>query len=180
MSTLLNVGVSLRFDLLVMHNQLYLNEMMQSWNQHRISERIVAHLLHERTVEPEKQPLLSSTRAQQWKSSVFYHAATVAIQRQGKHAPSTREAVFSACSMPGIYLEDNWRYSAAWQWSSLWLFKWLSCHCRIRYVRSIFSSERMLHKDYYRKGSVEKTSGRESQGAWLQDELIGGKPQDVM
>jgi hypothetical protein len=30
-----------------------------------------------------------------------------------------------------------------------------------------FSSERMLHKDYYLKGSVEKRkiSGRESQGA---------------
>jgi hypothetical protein len=34
----------------------------------------------------------------------------------------------------------------------------------------------MLHKDYYRKHSVAKTtSGRESQGAWRQDELIGGK-----
>jgi hypothetical protein len=27
-----------------------------------------------------------------------------------------------------------------------------------------------------RKGSVEKISGLESQGAWRQDELIGGKP----
>jgi hypothetical protein len=33
----------------------------------------------------------------------------------------------------------------------------------------------MLHKDYYRKGSVEKISDRESQGARRQDELIGGK-----
>jgi hypothetical protein len=32
--------------------------------------------------------------------------------------------------------------------------------------KPIFSSERMLHKDYYRKGSVEKLTGRESQGAW--------------
>jgi hypothetical protein len=32
--------------------------------------------------------------------------------------------------------------------------------------RPILSSERMLHKDYYRKGSVEnKITGRESQGA---------------
>jgi hypothetical protein len=33
--------------------------------------------------------------------------------------------------------------------------------------KPIFSSERMLHKDYYRKSSVEKKkpSGRESQGA---------------
>jgi hypothetical protein len=31
--------------------------------------------------------------------------------------------------------------------------------------KPIFSSERMLYKDYYRKGSVEKISGRESQGA---------------
>jgi hypothetical protein len=33
----------------------------------------------------------------------------------------------------------------------------------------------MLHKDYYRKSSVENISGRGSQGAWRQDELIGGK-----
>jgi hypothetical protein len=32
----------------------------------------------------------------------------------------------------------------------------------------------MLHKDYDRKGLVEKNSGSESQGAWRQDELIGG------
>jgi hypothetical protein len=39
----------------------------------------------------------------------------------------------------------------------------------------------MLHKDYYRKGSVEKKeiTGRESQGACRQDELIGGKPPVV-
>jgi hypothetical protein len=34
----------------------------------------------------------------------------------------------------------------------------------------------MLHKDYDRIGSVEKNSGREPQGIWRQDELIGGKP----
>jgi hypothetical protein len=42
----------------------------------------------------------------------------------------------------------------------------------------IFSSERTLHKDYYRKGSVffgGGISGRESQGAWRQEELIGSK-----
>jgi hypothetical protein len=34
----------------------------------------------------------------------------------------------------------------------------------------------MLNNDYGRKGSVaKKYSGRESQGAWGQDELIGGK-----
>jgi hypothetical protein len=39
----------------------------------------------------------------------------------------------------------------------------------------------MLHKDYGRKGSVakEKLSGRDPQGAWSQDELIGGKPPVV-
>jgi hypothetical protein len=38
----------------------------------------------------------------------------------------------------------------------------------------------MLHKDYNRKGSVEETiSSRDLQGAWGQDELIGGKPQVV-
>jgi hypothetical protein len=40
----------------------------------------------------------------------------------------------------------------------------------------ILSSERMLHKDYDLKGSVERRiSGRHPQGAWRQDELIGGK-----
>jgi hypothetical protein len=34
----------------------------------------------------------------------------------------------------------------------------------------------MLHKDYDRSGSVEKITGRESQGVLRQDELIGGKP----
>jgi hypothetical protein len=37
----------------------------------------------------------------------------------------------------------------------------------------------MLLKEYDRKGSVEKISGREFQGAWSQDELIGGKPPVV-
>jgi hypothetical protein len=38
----------------------------------------------------------------------------------------------------------------------------------------------MLHKDYDSKGSFEKKiAGRESQGAWRQDELIGSKPPVV-
>jgi hypothetical protein len=37
----------------------------------------------------------------------------------------------------------------------------------------------MLRKDYDRKSSVEKISDRESQGAWRQDEVIGGKPPVV-
>jgi hypothetical protein len=36
-----------------------------------------------------------------------------------------------------------------------------------------------LHKDYDRKGAVAKFCGRESRGAWRQDELIGGKPPVV-
>jgi hypothetical protein len=31
----------------------------------------------------------------------------------------------------------------------------------------------MLHKDYNLKRSVKKNAGRDSQGAWRQDELIG-------
>jgi hypothetical protein len=40
--------------------------------------------------------------------------------------------------------------------------------------KPIFSSERMLHKDYYYQGSVggNKISGRGSQEAWQQDEMI--------
>jgi hypothetical protein len=37
-----------------------------------------------------------------------------------------------------------------------------------------------MHKDYDRKGSVEnKISCRESERAWRQDALIGGKPPVV-
>jgi hypothetical protein len=42
-------------------------------------------------------------------------------------------------------------------------------------------SEKILHKDYYRKSSAEKSmSGRGSQGTWRQDELIGGKPPVII
>jgi hypothetical protein len=37
----------------------------------------------------------------------------------------------------------------------------------------------MLRKDYDRKSSVKKVSGRESQGALLREEPIGGKPPVV-
>jgi hypothetical protein len=38
----------------------------------------------------------------------------------------------------------------------------------------------MLHKVYESKCSIEnKNSGRESQGPWWQDEVIGGKPPVV-
>jgi hypothetical protein len=45
------------------------------------------------------------------------------------------------------------------------------------YIRhkSIFSSERMLRKTYDRKGSIEEMSGRESKGAWQEDELFCSK-----
>jgi hypothetical protein len=43
--------------------------------------------------------------------------------------------------------------------------------------KPVLSSERILRKDYNRKGSVvnKKISGRDPQGAWCQGELIGGK-----
>jgi hypothetical protein len=37
----------------------------------------------------------------------------------------------------------------------------------------------MLHKDWPARVQLEKISGRGSQGAWRQDELIGGKPPVV-
>jgi hypothetical protein len=42
--------------------------------------------------------------------------------------------------------------------------------------KPVLSSEKMLHKDYDRMGSVEKISGRVPQGAWRHDERNGGKP----
>jgi hypothetical protein len=54
-----------------------------------------------------------------------------------------------------------------WQWRSLFIRD-----------KPILSSEKKLHKVYDRIGSLaKKKSGREPQGAWRQDELIGGKPQ---
>jgi hypothetical protein len=35
-------------------------------------------------------------------------AATVAMQRRGKHSSTTIQAVFSMLSVPKGYLEDNW------------------------------------------------------------------------
>jgi hypothetical protein len=43
----------------------------------------------------------------------------------------------------------------------------------------ILSSEILFLKDYDRKGSLEKVSGREPQGAWGHDKLIGSKPPVV-
>jgi hypothetical protein len=37
----------------------------------------------------------------------------------------------------------------------------------------------MLHKEYYRRSSVENKSGRGSQGAWRQDKLFGDKLQVI-
>jgi hypothetical protein len=47
------------------------------------------------------------------------------------------------------------------------------------WTTDILSSERVLHKAYDRKCSDEKLAGRESQGAWHQDKLIGGNPPVV-
>jgi hypothetical protein len=56
------------------------------------------------------------------------------------------------------------------------MYTWQSDIIFIR-DKPILSSERMLHKDYDRRGSVKKNeSGREPQEAWRQDELISGKP----
>jgi hypothetical protein len=45
-----------------------------------------------------------------WKRGVFYvvRAATVAMQRRGKHGSTTTEGLFSGWSVPRSYLEDNW------------------------------------------------------------------------
>jgi hypothetical protein len=46
--------------------------------------------------------------------------------------------------------------------------------------KPILSPERLLYKDYDSRCSIEKkNSDRESQWAWLQDELFGGKPPVV-
>jgi hypothetical protein len=45
--------------------------------------------------------------------------------------------------------------------------------------QTVLSSKKMLHKDYDYKYSVEKKTGRDSQGACYQDELIGDKPPVV-
>jgi hypothetical protein len=46
-------------------------------------------------------------------------------------------------------------------------------------ARATLSGEKILHKDYDLKCSVEKITGRESQGVCRPDKLIGGKPPVV-
>jgi hypothetical protein len=46
-------------------------------------------------------------------------------------------------------------------------------------VKPILSSERLLHMDYDRKGSVEKNLWSWTSRVWRQDELIYGKPPVV-
>jgi hypothetical protein len=45
--------------------------------------------------------------------------------------------------------------------------------------KPIFSSEGILHKDYYRKTVEKQIFDRGSQGAWRQGEMIDGKPPVV-
>jgi hypothetical protein len=63
-----------------------------------------------------------------------------------------------------------------------WMNEWIGWRgpAAIAYDRPILSSERTLHKDYDRRCSIgKKYSGRESQEAQSQDELIGGKSSVV-
>jgi hypothetical protein len=53
-------------------------------------------------------------------------------------------------------------------------------HIQKGQTHPILLSEMMLHKDYNRKGSVEKKKlWSWASKAWSQDELIGGKPSVV-
>jgi hypothetical protein len=77
------------------------------------------------------------------------------------------------------------------QWLSWQKQKWsIKCYMLDTYTwqrpsifirdKPIFSSDRMLHKDYYRKGSVAKKYLWSClQGAWSPDEMIGGNPSVV-
>jgi hypothetical protein len=47
----------------------------------------VAYLHHARTVEAQKQPLLSNTRTQQWNNGVMQPSSR---QRLGKHVPTRK------------------------------------------------------------------------------------------
>jgi hypothetical protein len=66
---------------------------------------IVAYLLNARTVEPEKQSLLVMYARNNGRLvfSRGVRATTVAMQRRGKHASSTIEALLSARSVPRSY-----------------------------------------------------------------------------
>jgi hypothetical protein len=62
------------------------------------------------------------------------------------------------------YDESRWTGTPEW-------LRWREPAPILNY-RPILSSERLLHKDYDRKGSIEKNAGRESREAWRQDQLI--------
>jgi hypothetical protein len=98
---------------------------------------IVAYLLHVRTVEPPKQPLLSNTRTQQENNGVMQSVSKQRLSKHGKHSSTiekkfsmwsvprpllcnvavntpqqSRDCVFSSWCVPRRYLEDNSRYEA--------------------------------------------------------------------
>jgi hypothetical protein len=76
-----------------------------------------------------------------------HRGTTVSMQRRGERISVRKDKLLGNCFLYGS--------------------------CRDFISRIVWSIG--LHKDYYRKGSVKKkNSGRVSQGAWREDELIGG------
>jgi hypothetical protein len=88
-------------------------------------KNIVAYLLHERTVEPQEQPLLSNTRTQQQSRRVTFlgnssvsnfpasardsKRESTAKQRRGKRASSTVQTVFSVGPVQNGYKRSEFR-----------------------------------------------------------------------
>jgi hypothetical protein len=72
--------------------------------------------------------------------------------------------------------------SNMWSWvlrdSDLRIMRWRGLAAVVN-GKTILSSERILSKDYDRRCSNKKHSGREPQGAWRQDKLSGSKPRVV-
>jgi hypothetical protein len=79
------------------------------------------------------------------------------------------EAVFSMRSRPSLLNEQKFGHGSRWSPSiTCYMCEMLLDERPSIFIRDkpIFSSERMLHKDYYSKGSVQKRiSGHESHGA---------------
>jgi hypothetical protein len=85
------------------------------------------------------------------------------------------------CAKPGLtedlYKVQKEKFSITWYMCETYTSKRRSLFVR---EKPILSSERVLYKDCDSKGSdKKKKTGRDSQGAWRRDELIGIKAQSV-
>jgi hypothetical protein len=79
----------------------------------QMAQYIVAYLIHARTGEPQKQPLLSNTRTQQYNNGAMQ---SVSRQRPGKHISAYRHVLCTAVTSSTILIVFSmWSMQSAYR-----------------------------------------------------------------